>query len=79
MLFESDVCMGSREIHSRLDLCGIKRSAVSTERIGMIRVISKKARPGNDVISDKSDIQHIACARYTPRTLTATALYFDRT
>ena len=63
----------------RLDLCGIERSAVSTERIGMICVISRKARHGNNAISDKSDIQHIACARYTPRILIATAIHFDGT
>jgi len=62
-----------------LALCGIKRSAVSTEGIGMICVRSKKARPLNNEIGDKSDIQDIACARYTPRTLIATAFYFDGT
>ena len=63
----------------RLDLGGIKRTAVSTERIWIICVRSKKARISHRTICDKSDIQDIACARYTPRTLIATALYFDRT
>ena len=62
-----------------LDLRGIKRGAVSTKRIRIISVMSKKARLGNNVISDKSDIQHIACARYTPRILIATAFHFDGT
>lgn len=63
----------------RLALCGIKRSAVSTERIGMTCVRSKKARPLYNVIGDKSDVQRIACARYAPRTLITTAFYFDGT
>ena len=63
----------------RLDLGGIKRSAVSTERIWMICVRSKKARICHRTICDKSDVQDIACACYTPRNLIATAFYFDRT
>lgn len=64
---------------SHLALCGIKRSAVSTERIGMICVRSKKARHFNNMIGDKSNVQSIACARYTPRTLIPTAFYLDGT